>query len=107
MKRNNEALYESIMKNVSKEVKKALNEEIMNNKSPFCNLTIELSDDPDGNIYAYIGDDCGGEGISLEDVTGEGLAEQIKQEIIEYIDSNWDPQLSGGRMSFPRSSIAD
>ena len=44
---------------------------------------------------------------SLEDVTGEGLAEQIKQEIIEYIDSNWDPQLSGGRMSFPRSSIAD
>lgn len=95
MKRNNRALYESIMRNVSKQVKKALNEEIFNNKTPFCNLTIELSDDPDGNIYAYIGDDIGGSGISLEDVTSEGLAEKIKQELIEYIDQNWDGIISG------------
>lgn len=95
MKRNNKVLYESIMRNVSKEVKKALNEEIMNNKSPFCNLTIELSDDPDGNVYAYIGDDCGGSGIELEDVTAEGLAEKIKQEVLEYIDANWDREIDG------------
>lgn len=93
MRRNNKALYESIMRNVSKQVKKALNEEIINNKSPFCNLSIELSDDPDGNVYAYIGDDCGGSGIELEDVTAEGLAEQIKQEVLEYIDANWDHEI--------------
>lgn len=93
MKRNNKALYESIMRNVSKEVKKALNEEIMNNTSPFCNLTIELSDDPDGNVYAYIGDDCGGSGITLEAVTAEGLAEKIKQEVLEYIYANWDHEI--------------
>ena len=90
MKRNNKALYESIMRNVSKEVKKALNEEIMDEISPFCKLTIVLSDDPDGNVYAYIGDDLESSGKLLEDVTAEGLTEQIKQEVLEYIDANWD-----------------
>lgn len=92
MKRNNKALYESIMRNVSKEVKKALNEEIMDEISPFCKLTIVLSDDPDGNVYAYIGDNdnLGGSGKLLKDVNAEGLTEQIKQEVLEYIDANWD-----------------
>lgn len=89
MKRNNKALYESIMKNVSREVKRSLNEGIIS-RSPFCNLTIEFFDELDGNVYAYIGDDIGGSGIELNDATSEGLAEQIKQEIIEYIDANWD-----------------
>ena len=37
MKRNNKALYEQIMRNVSKQVKKALNEE-------YCDLYPEKSD---------------------------------------------------------------
>ena len=44
MKRNNKALYESIMRNVSKEVKKVLNEEIMELKQ---NITQEKKTNSD------------------------------------------------------------
>ena len=94
MKRNNKrALYEKIMRNVSKTVKRSLNEQSLEtNYSPFCNLTIELGND-DNYLYATIHDDFDEyytNDIKLTALTPDELIQKINLELMEYITANYD-----------------
>ncbi|MBO6271519.1 hypothetical protein J6O48_01925 [bacterium] len=94
MKRNNKrALYEKIMSDVSKTVKRSLNEQSLEtNYSPFCNLTIELGND-DEYLYATIRDnfdDYNSTDKELTALTPDELIKKINLELMEYITDNYD-----------------
>lgn len=94
MKRNNKkALYEKIMRDVSKTVKRTLNEKSLEtNYSPFCNLTIELGND-DEYLYATIRDNFDEYYSTDKELTAstpDELIQKINLELMEYITDNYD-----------------
>ena len=87
------ALYESIMKSISSNLKASLNEnnEIEDNadneyvlRSGSIRVDMEIGVNPDGSCYIYMADDEGGSGVEATGETPEAAANDAVGYLIDY-----------------------